>query len=63
LIRDGINGAICDLSASSIGSKIAALLRDDSYKKMTDSSVETARAYDWSLIAKRAESVYERVKR
>lgn len=63
LIRDGVNGAICDLSASSIGSKMAALLRDDSYKKMSDSSIETARAYDWSKMAKRAESVYERVKR
>jgi glycosyltransferase involved in cell wall biosynthesis len=61
LVKDGINGAICDLSARSMASKIEALLKDESYKKMSDSSIEFAQAYDWGEIAKRAESVYEKL--
>jgi glycosyltransferase involved in cell wall biosynthesis len=61
LVKDGINGAICDLSARSMASKIEALLIDESYKKMSDSSIEFARAYDWGEIAKRTENVYEKL--
>jgi glycosyltransferase involved in cell wall biosynthesis len=61
LIKEGVNGLICDLSARSMASKIEDLLKNDSYKKMSSASKEFAKRYNWDEIARRVEGVYEKL--
>lgn len=61
LIKEGVNGLVCDLSARSMASKIEDVLKNNFYKKMSDSSKEFAKGYDWGKIASRAEAVYEKL--
>jgi len=61
LIKEGVNGLICDLSAQSMASKIEDILKNNFYKKMSGSSKEFAKGYDWGEIASRAEEVYEKL--
>ncbi|MDF0593759.1 glycosyltransferase family 4 protein [Methanotrichaceae archaeon M04Ac] len=61
LIKEGVNGVLCDPSAPSMASKMIDLLSDGSYKKMARDSKEFARGYDWSDIARKVEGVYERL--
>ncbi len=61
LINEGVNGVLCDLSARSIASKIEYFLKNDSYKKLSRSSKEHAKGYDWGEIASEVEGVYEKL--
>lgn len=61
LIKEGVNGLVCDLSARSMASKIEDVLKNNFYKKMSGSSKEFAKGYDWEEIASRAEAVYEKL--
>ena len=61
LIKEGVNGSVCDPSASSIASKMAELLRGDSYKQMSSSSQDLVKGHGWDEIAKKVEDVYERL--
>ena len=61
LIKEGVNGVLCDPSAPSMASKMIDLLSGGSYKEMAGDSKEFARGYDWSDIARKVEGVYERL--
>ena len=61
LIKDGVNGSLCDLSARSIALEVENLLKNDLYKKMADSSKENAKKYEWDEVAKKTERAYEKL--
>jgi glycosyltransferase involved in cell wall biosynthesis len=61
LITEGVNGALCDLSARSMALEIEKLLKNDLYKKMADSSKENAKKYDWDEVVKKTERAYEKL--
>jgi len=61
LIKEGVNGLLCDLSPRSMASRITSLLKDDSYKMISGPSREFAEGHDWGEIAKAVEGVYEKL--
>lgn len=58
-VKDGVNGAICKLSAESMAISIFRLLEGDLYKKMSDQSRENARKHDWKIIVNKIEMTYD----
>ena len=61
LITEGVNGALCDLSARSMALEIKKLLKDDLYKTMVGSSKKSAEKYDWDEVANKTERAYEKL--
>ena len=61
LITEGVNGALCDLSARSMALEIKKFLKDDLYKTMVGSSKKSAEKYDWDEVANKTERAYEKL--
>jgi len=61
LVNEGENGIVCTLSAECMAVSISNLLKDDSYKKLTESSIKYAKKYDWSAIVTQMERAYGEV--
>jgi len=60
VVEDGCNGFILNLSSEEIAEKIVYLLQNE--KELNDlgrTAVEFAESYDWGVIVKRIEDVYE----
>jgi glycosyltransferase involved in cell wall biosynthesis len=58
-VKDGVNGAVCRLSADSMATSIIRLLDGGLYKKMSDQSRENARKHDWDIIVNKIEMIYD----
>jgi glycosyltransferase involved in cell wall biosynthesis len=60
VVEDGRNGFICDLSPKDIANNIINFLQDESKRrKKRDISKANAKKYDWSIIVKKIEGVYD----
>ncbi len=61
LIKEGVNGTLCNLSARSMALEIEKLLKNDLYKKMVDLSKENAKKYEWDEVVNKTERAYEKL--
>ncbi|MCL0048710.1 glycosyltransferase family 4 protein [Dehalococcoidia bacterium] len=60
LVKDGYNGFVLNLSPEEIAEKVVYLLQNENeLNELRKSAVEFARDYDWSVILRRIEEVYE----
>jgi glycosyltransferase involved in cell wall biosynthesis len=61
LVRDGVDGLLCDPTTASMAEALASLLSDPArLASMSRSARRAARHYDWDLLADRMEKVYLR---
>jgi glycosyltransferase involved in cell wall biosynthesis len=61
LVRDGVDGLLCDPTTASMAEALASLLSDPArLASMARSARRAARHYDWDLLADRMEKVYLR---
>jgi glycosyltransferase involved in cell wall biosynthesis len=59
LVRDGIDGLLCDPTTTSLADALARLLSDPAHlASMSREARRAARRYDWDLLADRMEQVY-----
>lgn len=59
LVVEGENGFVCEPTEEAIADKLELLLEDTHLRaRMTDRSLETARGFDWDLIALEVEEFY-----
>jgi glycosyltransferase involved in cell wall biosynthesis len=59
LVRDGVDGLVCDPSAASLAEALTRLLANPArLAEMSRDARRAARRYDWDLLANRMEQVY-----
>lgn len=59
LIRDGVDGIVCDPDVDSLAQALAGLLEDDSMRRAMSAQARVSAARrDWSLISTKMEQVY-----
>ena len=59
LIRDGVDGLVCDPTTASLAEALTRLLADPArLASMSRHARQAARLYDWDLLAGRMEQVY-----
>ncbi|MDY6895879.1 MAG: glycosyltransferase family 4 protein, partial [Thermotogota bacterium] len=60
VVKDGYNGYVLDLSAEDIAERIIFLLQNNNkLNELSKNSMEFAKDYDWNVVVRRIEEVYE----